>query len=85
MNHFKNFALKGDFREGLFSVEYMLKDLSLALGMGKEFQVPLLLGSLVSQLYESVRATGKGKNYYPVVITLLEDLTGVKVRMESDS
>ena len=84
-NHFKNFALKGDFREGLFSVEYMLKDLSLALGMGKEFQVPLLLGSLVSQFYESVRATGKGKNYYPVVMTLLEDLTGVKVRMESES
>jgi 2-hydroxymethylglutarate dehydrogenase len=81
-NHFRNFAMKGDFREGLFSVEYMLKDLGLALGMGKDFQVPLLLGSLSNQLYESARAAGKGKNYYPVIITMLEDLTGVKVRSE---
>ncbi len=74
--------MKEDFREGLFSVEYMLKDLGLALGMGREFQVPLLLGSLSNQLYESARVAGKGKNYYPVIITLLEDLTGVKVRSE---
>jgi 2-hydroxymethylglutarate dehydrogenase len=79
-NHIKNFAMKGDFREGFFSVDYILKDLGIALDMGKEFQVPLLLGSLANQLYQSVRAKGKGKNYYPVIITMLEDLTGVQVR-----
>jgi len=64
------------------TVEYMLKDLGLALGMGNEFQASLLLGSLSNQLYESAKAAGKGKNYYPVLITLLEDLTVVKVRSE---
>jgi 3-hydroxyisobutyrate dehydrogenase-like beta-hydroxyacid dehydrogenase len=81
-NHFKNFVMKGDFREGLFPVDYTLKDMGLALETGKELNVPLLLGSLSSQIYESVRATGKSKNYFPVVITMLEGLTGVKVRSE---
>ena len=81
-NHIRNFAMKGDFREGLFSVDYMLKDLGIALDMGKEFQVPLFQGSLASQSYQSLRARGKGKKYYPVIITMLEEWTGVRVRRE---
>ncbi len=81
-NHFKNFVMKGDFREGLFPVDYTMKDMGLALETGKELHVPLLFGSLASQLYESARAAGKSKNYFPVVITMLEELTGVKVRSE---
>ena len=79
-HHFKNFVLRGDFREGLFPVDYTMKDIGLALQTGMELHVPLLLGSLANQIYESARAAGKSKNYFPVVITLLEDLTGVKVR-----
>jgi 3-hydroxyisobutyrate dehydrogenase len=82
-NHFKNFVMKGDFREGLFPVDYTMKDMGLALETGKELNVPLLFGSLASQLYESARAAGKSKNYFPVVITMLEGLTGVKVRSEN--
>jgi 3-hydroxyisobutyrate dehydrogenase/2-hydroxymethylglutarate dehydrogenase len=79
-NHYKNFVLKGNFGEGIFSVDYILKDLGLIMGTGKEFSVPLLLTSLTTQLYESARASGMNKNYFPVVIRLLEHLTGVEVR-----
>jgi len=83
-SHFKNFVLKGDFREGLFPVDYTMKDLGLALETGKDLHVPLVLGSLATQLYESARAAGKSKNYFPVVVTMLEDLTGVKLRYAGD-
>ena len=79
-NHYKNFAMKGNFGEGIFSVDYILKDLGLVMGTGKELGIPLLLTSLATQLYEFARASGTNKNYFPVVVRLLEQLTGVEVR-----
>jgi len=79
-HHIKNFVLKGKFRKGIFSVDYMLKDLRLVLETGKRLRVPLYMTSLATQLYEGARAKGKSQNYHPVVITQLEDLTGVQVR-----
>ena len=81
-NHVGNSVLKGVFEEGRFPVDYMMKDLSLAMETGKRLHVPLPLGALAMQAYESARAAGKGKKYYPVVITQWEELTGVKVRSE---
>jgi hypothetical protein len=54
--------------------------LGLILETGKELQVPLLLSSLGMQLYEFPWSSGKGKNYFPVVIGVLEEVTGVKIR-----
>lgn len=79
-NHFKNFVMKGDFSEAVFPVEYILKDLGLILETGKELQVPLMLSGITTQLYEFARASGMGRNYFPVVIQVLEKLTGVEVR-----
>jgi len=81
-NHFKNFVLPGNFEVGRFPVDYTIKDLGLALQTAMELHVPLLFGSLANQVYEGARAAGKSKNYFPVVITLLEEMTGVKVRSE---
>ena len=81
--HFKQHVLKGDFREGLFSVDYIRKDLDLALELGEDLKVPLIFGGLASQLYQSVRAKGRASHYHPVVVTLLEELVGVKVRGKS--
>ena len=83
-NHFRNFVMKGDFREGIFPVEYILKDLGLVLQTAKELQMPLFFTSLANQLYEFAKASGKGKNYYPVVVTIFEELTGVKVRSKKE-
>ena len=79
-NQIGQFVLKGLFPEGRFSVDYMMKDLGLALETAKGLHVPLPFTALAMQVYESARAAGKSKKYYPVVITQWEDLTGVKVR-----
>jgi 3-hydroxyisobutyrate dehydrogenase-like beta-hydroxyacid dehydrogenase len=76
-------VLKGIFEEGRFSVYYMMKDLGLALETGRGLHVPLPIAALAMQVYESVRAAGKNKMYYPVVITQWEELAGVEVRTES--
>lgn len=75
-------VMKGIFEEGRFSVDYMMKDLGLALETGKSLHVPLPFGALAMQVYESARAAGKSKKYYPVVITQWEELAGVKMRQE---
>ena len=79
-NHYKNNALKGLFKKGVFPVNYMLKDLDLALTTGKEYKVPLYFGALAAQAYEQARAAGYEEEYHPVVIRALEDLTGIRVR-----
>ena len=79
-NHFKNFVLQGNFGENIFPTDYILKDLGLILETGKEQQVPLLLSALANQLYEFTRASGWSKNYFPVVVRLLEKAAGVEVR-----
>jgi len=82
--HFKQHVLKGDFgEEGLFSVDYIRKDLGLALELGDELKVPLIFGGLASQLYQCARSKGRASNYHPVIVTLLEELVGVKVRGKS--
>jgi 3-hydroxyisobutyrate dehydrogenase len=79
--HFKQHVLKGDFSEkGLFSVDYIRKDLDLALELGDDLKVPLIFGGLASQLYQFACSKGRASNYHPVIITLLEELVGVKVR-----
>jgi len=79
-NHMKNHVLKGQFKEGVFPVNYILKDLDLALTTAKKYNVPLYFGSMATQAYEQARAAGYEKRYYPVVIRPLEELTGVEVR-----
>lgn len=79
--HFKQHVLKGDFGEkDLFSVDFMRKDLALAFDLADELAVPLRLGALADQNYQAARGAGRAANYHPVVVTLLEDLCGVKIR-----
>ncbi len=78
--HYQQHVLAGDFQEGLFSVDYMRKDLALALELGDELKVPLPFAALADQSYQAVRATGKADQYHPVVVTLLEEMTNVRVR-----
>jgi len=81
-NHVKNFVLKGKFEKGVFPVDYMIKDLGLALVTGAGHHVPLYFGSLACQAYELARAAGYNERYHPAVIRPLEELTGVEVRAD---
>ncbi|MCK5552601.1 MAG: NAD-binding protein [Deltaproteobacteria bacterium] len=79
-NHVKNCVMKGKFEKEVFPVDYMIKDLDLALVTGAKYHVPLYFGSLATQAYERTRAAGYNDRYHPVVIRTLEELTGVEVR-----
>lgn len=78
---YQQHVLKGDFGENdLFSVDFMRKDLALALDLGRELTVPLMYGAMADQMYQATQARGRSANYHPVVVTLLEELVGVEVR-----
>jgi 3-hydroxyisobutyrate dehydrogenase-like beta-hydroxyacid dehydrogenase len=79
-NHYKNFVMKGNSGENIFPTEYIPRDLRLVLETRKDLEVPLILSSVATQLYEFTRASGLRKNYFPAVINVLENLTGVEVR-----
>jgi 2-hydroxy-3-oxopropionate reductase len=79
-NHYKNNVMKGKFEEGVFPVDYMLKDLDLALSTGNKLRVPLHFAALSAQQYISAGASGESKKYHPAVIRPLEKLAGVEVR-----
>lgn len=74
-------VLKGDFT-AVFDLDLAVKDTGLALASGKALKVPLVLGSLVNQMYQRESAAGKGKLDPVATITSLEELAGVQVRSE---
>ncbi len=79
-NHYKNHVMKGKFEEGVFPVDYMLKDLGLALSTGTALRVPLHFAALAAQHYILAGASGESKKYHPAVILPFERLAGVEVR-----
>lgn len=79
-NHVKNFVMKGNFAEGVFPVDYIMKDLSLAMVTAEKYHIPQYFGSMAYQTYEHARAAGYSKQYFPAVIQLLEKLADVEVR-----
>jgi 3-hydroxyisobutyrate dehydrogenase len=81
-NHYRNNVLKGKFEEGVFPVDYMLKDLDLALTTGTNLRIPLHFAALAAQQYISAGALGESRKYHPAVIRPLEKLAGVEVRSE---
>ncbi|MBU2551984.1 MAG: NAD(P)-dependent oxidoreductase, partial [Proteobacteria bacterium] len=81
-NHFKKFVFKGRFEKGVFPVEYIIKDLDLALTTAENYQLPQKFGALARDVYESALSDGLGGLYYPVVVKVLEKLAGVEVRAD---
>ena len=74
-----NLVFPGDF-EARFGVELLLKDLGLALELGRHSNVRLLATTLADQLYQEVRHKGMGDLDAAALIKPLEELAGVEVR-----
>lgn len=62
-----------------FRVNLHRKDLGIALATGKEHGVPLPATALVSQLFDSLAAVGRGDLDHSSLITILEDLADYTV------
>jgi len=71
--------LKGNFQPG-FTIDLHKKDVSLAVDMARELNLPLYATSLVFELFKQAQAGGKGMLDNGAMITLYEDINDVKVR-----
>lgn len=72
-------ALHGSFEPGFFT-DHMYKDLGLALASAEELSVSLNMARLAENLFDDVRARGLGKQDYTVILKVMEEAAGVKVR-----
>jgi 3-hydroxyisobutyrate dehydrogenase len=74
-------VLNGSYDVG-FSMDLALKDLGFALGMGRDFQVPLDLAGVTQQTFVRGRAAYGGAAQSTQIVKLLEDLLGTDLRAE---
>jgi 3-hydroxyisobutyrate dehydrogenase-like beta-hydroxyacid dehydrogenase len=72
-------VLSGSYNVG-FTMDLALKDLGFALGMGREFGVPLDLASMVTEIFARGRAAYGGAAWSTQIVKLLEDATATPLR-----
>jgi 3-hydroxyisobutyrate dehydrogenase and related beta-hydroxyacid dehydrogenases len=82
-NQFPLRAFNGSFQPG-FMTDLLHKDLGLALDMAAENEIPVAMTALSRQLYELARARGYGREDYTSLLKVLEEGTGVAVRLEPE-
>lgn len=63
-----------------FTVNLHNKDVTLALEMAKEMNVPLYATSLTHELFKTLQAKGKGGKDNSAIINLYEEIAGVEVK-----
>jgi 3-hydroxyisobutyrate dehydrogenase-like beta-hydroxyacid dehydrogenase len=79
LQQYSSTVLKGNFAP-MYRLSLALKDISLAIQLGKENGVPLPLGSAAEQKLIEAKAAGLGEKGIDAVILRLEELIGVQVR-----
>ena len=73
--------IQGDFDPG-FKSAFHFKDLNIILKTATEYGVPLPATSVVHALFNAMIAKGRGDLDHSGVITIIEDLAGIKARTE---
>lgn len=76
--NYKAQMLKDRNFKAMFTVDQIAKDFDIALETGRSANVPMPMTALVRQLYEALKAKGKGDIDFFGLVTLLEDLAGIK-------
>lgn len=71
-------VFKRDFTTN-FSVKWLEKDIGLAVDLGSELGVPLMMTALTQQLYQAAMAKGYGEQDICGSIRVLEELAGCEV------
>ena len=72
------FILAGKY-DGGFAVDLQRKDLGLAMDAAREAAVPLPVTAAAVQVYETARAAGLGRKDISSLVTVWEELTGLRV------
>ncbi len=76
--NYKAQMLKDRDFKAMFTVDQISKDFDIALETGRSTNVPMPMTALVRQLYGALKAKGKGDIDFFGLVTLLEDLAGIK-------
>jgi len=79
LQQYPNSIFQGNFAP-MYSLNLALKDIGLAVDMGKEYGVPLASGAIVEQKLIDAKAAGLGDKSVDSFITRLEEVSGVQVR-----
>jgi 2-hydroxy-3-oxopropionate reductase len=74
--------LDRNFKPG-FRIRLHKKDLNIALATGSEYGVPLMVTSLVAQMMEAMKATGRGDLDHAGLVTLVEELSKTELAQKS--
>jgi 3-hydroxyisobutyrate dehydrogenase-like beta-hydroxyacid dehydrogenase len=74
-------VFKRDFTTN-FSVKWLEKDIGLAVDLGSELGVPLMMTALTQQLYQAAMAKGYGEQDICGSIRVLEELAGCEVKAQ---
>jgi 3-hydroxyisobutyrate dehydrogenase len=80
LRQFPQKIFAGDFTAG-FTIDLAYKDLRLALELGDELAVPLLMGSICLNLMRQARANGRGGDDLSGLMRVLETNLGFQVRV----
>jgi len=72
------FLLEGSFQPG-FKLDLMKKDVNLALDSARALGVPLLLTSIVGQIFSAASGAGKGDADFAAAAQYLAGLAGVEL------
>jgi 3-hydroxyisobutyrate dehydrogenase-like beta-hydroxyacid dehydrogenase len=75
-------VFKRDFTTN-FSVKWLEKDIGLAVDLGSELGVPLMMTGLTQQLYQAAMAKGYGEEDICGSIRVLEELAGCEVKAKT--
>jgi len=63
-----------------FTIEQMAKDFDIALDTGKAANVPMPITAMTRQFLGAMKANGKGNFDFFGLVTLMEDLAGIKTK-----
>lgn len=74
--YFPKTIAKNQYKPG-FRLRLMSKDMNLALEAAKHFGVPSLVGVTAGQVFDMVKAMGKGEDDFAVIATLYQEIAGV--------
>ncbi len=72
-------VVAGDFTPG-FKSKFHYKDLNIIMATARDLNVPLPATAIAHELFSALLAQGRGDLDHSAVITILEDLAGVKAR-----
>jgi len=73
----RDFVLPRNFTPG-FAVDLQIKDLDLALQLGKDVGIPLVVATLVRQMYQTLAMKGWGGKDTSIIFTFFEELMGAR-------